>query len=153
MNGLPNRGQTARWVAIWLLISLPLLGCAGKDPNRKLTVPVRGQVFVDGEPAAMLQVECHPVDGIDTQQPTITHAVNDSEGKFELSTYEAGDGAPLGQYKLTFRWQDFNVVSASYSGPDKLKKRYADMGQSEFSLTVEDGKPIELGRIDLTTEL
>jgi len=131
---------------------LSTASCQKTDPNRKETIPVCGEVYVDGQPAAMLQIQCHPVEGMDTQQPTITQAVTDQEGKFQLATYEAGDGAPVGEYKLTFVWQNFSAVAASYSGPDKLKKRYADPGKSPFPLRVEKGKQVDLGRIELSTK-
>lgn len=133
-------------------ICLAITACSKPDTGRKVTIPVRGEVYVDGQPAAMLQIQCHPVGGMDREDPTVTQAITDQEGKFQLSTYEAGDGVPLGEYKLTFVWQDFSVLSASYSGPDKLKKRYSNPDSSEFPLTVEQGSPIDLGRIELTTK-
>ncbi len=132
-------------------VCLTITACSKTDTGRKVTIPVRGEVYVDGQPAAMLQVQCHPVGGIDREDPTVTQAVTDKEGRFQLSTYEAGDGAPLGEYKLTFVWQDFSMISASYSGPDKLKNRYRNPDSSEFTLTVEQGSAIDLGRIELST--
>jgi 5-hydroxyisourate hydrolase-like protein (transthyretin family) len=125
--------------------------CSKTDPNRKVTVPVGGEVYVDGQPAGMVQVECHPSEGLDKEQPTITQAVTDEEGKFQLATYEAGDGAPPGEYRLTFVWQDFSPMAAGFSGPDKLKGRYSDPKTSQVSLTLEEGAAIDLGRIELTT--
>ncbi len=125
--------------------------CSKTDPNRKVTVPVRGEVLIDGQPTAMVQIGCHPLEGLDKEQPTITQAVTDDEGRFQLATYEAGDGAPPGEYQLTFVWQDFSVMAAGFSGPDKLKGRYNDPKTSQVSLTVEEGAPIDLGRIELTT--
>jgi 5-hydroxyisourate hydrolase-like protein (transthyretin family) len=120
-------------------VCLSITSCSKTDPNRKVTVPVHGEVYVDGQPAAMVQVQCHPLEGMDKEQPTITQAITDDNGKFQLATYEAGDGAPLGEYKLTFVWQDFSVIAASFSGPDKLKGRYKDPKSSEVALTVEKG--------------
>ena len=44
------------------------------------------------------------------------------------------------------------MISASYSGPDKLKGRYDDLDAAEFTLKVERSKPIDLGRIELSTQ-
>jgi 5-hydroxyisourate hydrolase-like protein (transthyretin family) len=141
------------WVLLLGITSVCLVSvsCSKTDPNRKVTVPVRGEVYVDGQPAAMLQIECHPLEGLDKEQPTITQAVTDDEGRFQLATYEAGDGAPLGEYQLTFVWQNFSAMAAGFSGPDKLKGRYKDPKSSEVSLKVEKGAPIDLGRIELST--
>jgi 5-hydroxyisourate hydrolase-like protein (transthyretin family) len=133
-------------------VCLSITSCSKTDPNRKVTVPVSGEVYVDGQPAARLQVQCHPLEGMDKEQPTITQAITGDDGKFQLATYEAGDGAPLGEYKLTFAWQDFSVIAASFSGPDKLMGRYNDPKSSEVTLTVEEGAPIDLGRIELSTK-
>jgi hypothetical protein len=74
------------------------------------------------------------------------------DGSFEIATYESGDGVPEGDYVLTFSWQAFNLLSNSYSGPDKLKQRYSDSKASEVRLTVKAGEPTDLGEIKLTTE-
>lgn len=135
-----------------LAASVTALGsCTKKGADRKVTIPVSGQVVVDGQPTAMVKVECHPVGGIDKEQPTVTQAVTDKEGKFQLSTYEGGDGAPIGEYKLTFTWQEFNAIAGSFTGPDKLKGRYSDPNASQVTLKVEKGKAIDMGRIELST--
>lgn len=127
-------------------------GCETRNPNEKICIPVTGEVYVDDQPAAGILVFCHPSDGIDVSQPTVTQGITNAQGRFELTTYEAGDGAPLGEYRLTFTWQDFKVLSASFSGPDKLKGRYDDPEKSEIRLQVVDEKPIDMGRIDLKTQ-
>lgn len=151
---MKQKHQINRWVVLGIAASccLSSTSCTKTDPSRKETVPVRGEVYVDGQPGAMVQVQCHPLEGMDLGQPTITQAVTGNDGKFQLATYEAEDGVPLGEYKLTFVWQDFSMISAGFSGPDKLKSRYADLDKSEIALTVEKGKPIDLGRIELSTK-
>jgi 5-hydroxyisourate hydrolase-like protein (transthyretin family) len=146
--------KQSSWIVLLGVVSvcLSITSCSKTDSNRKVTVPVSGEVYVDGQPAATLQVQCHPLAGMDKEQPTITQAITGDDGKFQLATYEAGDGAPLGEYKLTFVWQDFSVIAASFSGPDKLKDRYNDPKSSEVTLKVEEGAPIDLGRIELSTK-
>jgi hypothetical protein len=141
-----------------LLLTLLLIvtGCSGEEePYRKPTSVVTGQVFVDGEPVPVespLKVECHPVDGIDTEHPTFSSSLTGEDGKFSISTYESGDGVPPGEYVLTFMWGKMNLMSPSYGGPDKLKGKYTDPAKSEHVLTVVEGLPTDLGRIDLTTD-
>ncbi len=138
---------------LWFLpVSLLVFGCQTRYPNEKRCIPVTGEVYVDGQPAAGVLVACHPAGGIDVNQPTVTQGITNAQGRFELTTYEAGDGAPLGEYRLTFTWQDFKVLSASFSGPDKLKGRYDDAEKSDIRLTVVEGKPMDLGRIELATQ-
>lgn len=122
-----------------------------KGPPRKETYPVTGQVIVDGQPAENLAVKCHNLEGMDKEDPTVSSAFTDEEGKFELSTYESGDGVPPGEYVLTFFWGQRNMISMTYGGPDKLNGKYRDPEQSEFRITVENGEPTDLGRIELST--
>ncbi len=134
------------------LLGLFFSSCAEEGPPRKETYPVTGQIFVDGEPAADLAVTCHNVEGMDKEQPTMSTAVTDKEGKFAISTYEMADGVPKGEYVLTFMWGKRNLVTMNYGGPDKLNDRYTDPKTSELRFQVEPGTPTDLGRIDLTAE-
>lgn len=127
-----------------------LCGCsgAGSGPSQTL-VPVEGQVFVDGQPATMVQVICHEVGRSSCLVPP---TVTDDQGRFRLSTYEQGDGVPAGgQYVLTFRWSEFEPITMSFRGEDKLKGRYADPATSAIRFRAERGKPVQLGRIDLSS--
>lgn len=134
------------------LLALTIAGCAEAD-NRKPTYPVKGRITVDGKPpGSALQVECHPVAGIDTRNPTVSRTETDELGNFQISTYAAGDGVPAGDYVLTVTWLTFNLMSRDYSGPDKLNDRYSDPEKSEIKVTVMPGEPTDLGEIKLTTK-
>ena len=99
--------------SLTILISaiLPVLvtGCGGPDEFRHLVYPSGGVVTKAGTPVANATVIFHPVDpktiqlpagkkGIEIAKPTTT---TDKDGKFDLSTYLAKDGAPAGEYKVT----------------------------------------------------
>lgn len=127
--------------------------CSEEGPHRKETYPVTGRVTVDGNvPDSPIQVTCHSTMGIDQEHPTFSASMTGTDGSFELSTYETGDGVPPGEYVLTFFWGKMNLVSMNYGGPDKLKDRYKDPEKSPVKFTVEPGKPTELGLIELKTE-
>ena len=129
-----------------------LVGCGVQGPTMKETYPVTGQVFVDGSPVENLAVTCHLVGEIDKLNPSNSATFTGTDGKFAISTYNQGDGVPVGEYLLTFMWGELNVFSASYGGPDKLNDRYSDVGESKFKVHVEKGKPTNLGKIELTTK-
>ena len=84
-------------------------------------------------------------------EPTLTATRTDENGKFSASTYDAGDGAPEGEYSVTFEWNKLNTVSMSFDG-DKLDGKYNDPKKSTFKIKVEDGKPADMGKIELTTK-
>jgi hypothetical protein len=134
------------------LFAVLAVGCAEAD-NRKPTYPVKGRITVDGKPpGAVLQVECYPVAGIDTKNPTVSRTETDELGNFQISTYASGDGVPAGDYVLTVTWLNFNLMSRDYTGPDKLNGRYSDPEKSEIKLTVMPGEPTDLGEVKLTTK-
>lgn len=143
--------STMRLAVPFLFLTLLFASCGGSDPNRKEVFPVTGEVYVDGAPVAQVAVQCTNVAGIDSEQPTVSKAITNEEGKFEISTYESADGVPEGDYVLTFTWGDFNAISRSF-GPDKFKGKYADPKKSEHKFSVVTGKPTDLGRFDLTTK-
>ena len=130
-----------------------VIGCGGSDANRKATFPIKGKLTVDGKaPGSGVQIECHPVAGIDTKNPTVSRAECDAEGNFTISTYTSGDGVPAGDYVLTFVWQEFNLMSRNYGGPDKLNGRYADPAKSTTRITVTSEGETDLGELALTTK-
>jgi hypothetical protein len=138
--------------ALMAACCLLLCSCGQEEAFRKETFPVTGEVYVDGEPAAQLQVTCHDLAGIDKEHPTFSQAFTNESGRFEIATYEAADGVPEGEYVLTFMWGQLNLISGGYGGPDKLNGRYTDPGASQHRFKVEAGKPTNLGRIELTTK-
>ncbi len=156
-NGTPWQRLFARQSFVTLMVlACTLPGCSSEpEPFRKQTSVVTGQVFVDGVPVPVktpLKVECHNVAGMDQEHPTISSALTMEDGKFEISTYESGDGLPPGDYVLTFMWGKMNLIAGNYGGPDLLKKKYLNPDKSEFKVTVKEGEPVDLGKIELTTK-
>jgi hypothetical protein len=135
-------------VGICLLVS----SCGTRPASKtKPTVPVQGEVYVDGRPAAGVVIRCENVAGVDANNPTVSSAKTGEDGRFYVSTYRRADGAPEGQYALVFSWREYGVLQHAYIGPDKLKRRYSSAKNSTFRFKVEPGKPVDLGRIELTT--
>ena len=128
------------------------VGCGPKHPNEKQVFKVQGIVTVDGAPVPEIQVALHPVTPANDDRPTFPQGFTDAEGKIRISTYAEGDGAPGGEYKVTFILQEYNILGRNFSGPDKLKKKYADPKTTPFSLTLAEGKPNDLGKVELTTK-
>jgi len=127
-------------------------GCGEKRPDgpRVPTFPVVGQIIVDGKPPDYLSVNLEPQFEKAAVIPA-SAAFTDKDGKFTVSTFETGDGAPPGKYKLTFMWGQINLLSGQYGGPDKLKGRYKKAADSKIEVTVDD-KKVDLGTIELTTK-
>ena len=140
-----------RLVALCLLASLPTcISCGSAGPERLATYPVTGEVYIDGKPGGDVGVALHRVGGVDSNHPTVTTTRTEENGKFSLSTYEAGDGAPEGDYVVTFAWDELDKLSMAYSN-DKLKGKYSDPDKSEHKVKVA-GAAVDLGRIELSTK-
>lgn len=136
-----------------LLLMLIIVGCGNKGPQggpRVATAGVTGIVHVDGQPAAYLRVTANPTGG--GAVPIPPAALTTTDGKFELSTYEAGDGIPAGEYRLTFEWGEINLLNGQYTG-DKLNGKYAKPDSSQVTVKVTEGdQGTDLGIIELTTK-
>jgi len=126
-------------------------GACKKDMNRVATFPVTGTVLVDGQPVEQLAVRCISLQGMDKENPTESSTFTDKEGKFSISTYEAGDGVPVGSYVLTFQWGQWNLFSGGYGG-DKFEGKYNDPAKSTFKFDVQEGQPTDVGTIELSTK-
>ena len=131
------------------LVAVCFSGCGPKYPNEKAVYKVQGTVTVDGAPVAGIQISFNPIS--DEKRPTTAQGTTDAEGKMIISTYAEGDGAPEGEYVVTFSWQEYNMMARSYSGPDKLKK-YSDPKTTPFKISVGNGKPNDMGKVELTTK-
>ena len=136
------------WIPV-LALAVVCCGCSEPD-NRKAVYPVTGVILVDDEPVDQLAIKCFSTGGIDTANPTISSTFTDATGKFEISTYNQGDGVPEGDYTLTVRWGKRNAMTMSYDG-DKFNGKYSEE-KSDIKFTVTAGEPTDLGTIRLTTK-
>ncbi|WP_020476042.1 hypothetical protein [Zavarzinella formosa] len=125
------------------ILMIALTGCGDGKPT---LYPVSGQINVKGKGAGFAHVVFHP-DQVNDKIPR-PYAKTDADGKFTLTTYTTGDGAPAGSYKVTVTWRPVPKSSTEADGPDKLNGRYADAATSKTSVTV-DKKPTVLEPINL----
>jgi hypothetical protein len=73
--------------------------------EQKPTHPVQGTLLVDGKPIAGVLVIFHPQGAADPQMVR-SYGRTEKDGRFTLSTYKPGDGAPAGKYIVTALIQD-----------------------------------------------
>lgn len=140
MKHVQIRRQTLFFTASLMLVCA---SCGKKDDGRVPVYPVIGKVFVNGKPAKNAQVFFHP---LESGVKLFPHGRVDSDGSFQLSTYELNDGAPAGDYLVTIVWQNPAPPGSAPDapeGPDRLKGRYADVRKSKLHVHVEE-KPNEL---------
>ena len=98
---------------------------------------VEGKVLVNGEPAANLNVAFHPLDSDKNLFCPVGRT--NSKGLFHLMTRSGVDGAPAGEYSVTFVWPDGLIDECECPDPslhDRLKGLYAKADQSTFQVNV-----------------
>jgi hypothetical protein len=83
------------------LFLVSVLGGCGDDPTKPKLGKVHGKVTLDGKPVERGHIVFTPVSGKggETGQ-TATGEIN-SDGTFDLTTFDTGDGAILGQHIAT----------------------------------------------------
>lgn len=93
-----------------LLLGSTLVGCSGGDGSAGLpTHPVTGKVTQNGSPVADVKVTFSP----EGKLPAAFGRTG-TDGTFTLTTYDAGDGAVEGTYKVLL-----TKIEGAASGPDE----------------------------------
>jgi hypothetical protein len=137
------------------LVLAPLVLCVPSCGNNgPACYPVRGEIFVgqgkDRAPANGAVVVFHPTAPASGEAPRPTAHVGE-DGKFELTSYVKGDGAPAGEYAITIEWRPPRPPpphKPKQTG-DRLQGRYAEPRTSTIRYTVEKGKDNNVPTIEL----
>ena len=122
------RRSLTRWrvPAIALLLPTVLLSSCGPS-GRQPVYPAQGRILYEGKPLPNAQLVLHPL-ADDKDHPVRPTGRAGEDGSFALTTYEAADGAPEGDYivPVDLRWRDpdaegdasRSVLPARYLKPD-----------------------------------
>ncbi len=143
-------------MAVVVLVS----GCGDVNPERVALHPVSGQILDGAQPAVGVQVVLYPQDAAQTNIHNLfPHGETDQNGRFDLSTYVAGDGAPTGDWTVTLTWPIDRIdpklkeqwLATGDSLPDRLRGRYASPQASKLHVTITD-EIATLDPIDLKSQ-
>lgn len=133
---------------------LALLAFAGAcGDSREALHPVSGVVTYQGQPAAgarVVLVSATPKE-MKGKDAAIPAATADAQGKFRITSFVEGDGAPAGEYAVTVTWIEVLKPSndpESQIERDRLKGKYVDPTTSGLKATVAPGDN-QLPPIDL----
>lgn len=142
-------------LALRLILATALVAlsaCGGK--KFPTTYPVKGKVLVNGQPAKACQITFNPTGtGGDPATKATPQGETDEKGEFQLTSYNANDGAPEGEYVVTINWRDRVGMSQALEGPDRLGGVYsrAEKNKALKGFVVQVGKqPLELPPFELT---
>lgn len=131
-----------------LFLWLSLVGaCVGCGPDRPVLASVQGTVTLDGKPLAGAAVMLMPEAGGRPARGT-----TDEQGHFELTTFERGDGAIVGEQRVSVSLVRTPGIQPGEDGlsplnidPSKLKEewvtpqRYASPQTSGLTAEVAPG--------------
>ena len=132
-----RRGVPYKLAVLLAAAALPSLGCGGSD--RPKTIETTGIVTYKGAPVEGAQVMFTSP----TARPAT--ATTNAEGRFELTTFEPGDGAVEGEHQVTITKTE-RVPGEDPKNPypktrHLLPTQYANPQKSPLSATISaDGK-------------
>ena len=93
-------------VSILVAAAIVLTGCPNSRPA---TYRVTGTVTMQGKPFAGAVITFVPT----SKEGEAASAITDSEGKYALTTWQAGDGARPGEYRVKVSKQEETAVDPS----------------------------------------
>jgi hypothetical protein len=133
---------------LFALLSLVALNGCGDDGLA--TYSVTGSVKVDSKPAEGAMVIFCPVDGSGELSKLRPFAHSGPDGTFEVTTFDPGDGAPAGSYKVIIQWPTKPSEDDRRGSVDRLRGRYMDLERSQLTAKVEGDT--ELPPFELTSK-
>lgn len=124
---------------VGLFFWVTFLGCTSK-PSWEATFPASGTVIFKGKPLDGADILLFP---IDASVPEIVRprAKSDAEGRFNIWTYQQGDGAPAGEYKVTIVRQAVSISNGTVvAKPNDLPVKYSKLETSDLKIQIAAGK-------------
>lgn len=117
-------------------------GCSKPREDQLPVFSVSGTVTYNGQPMKGASIVLVPSQH-DRRLRMPPFGVVGDDGSFVITSYGKGDGAPAGEYKVTFTWPDGTEEPA-----DLLKGRLSDPRRPSGVVTIAEGDnvlpPIEL---------
>ena len=137
-------------VSLFLILAV-VIGCTRTEyPNA--TYPVSGRVqTTDGESASYVRVTLHSSELVSEGDPFRPSAMTDDDGTFQLTTYETDDGAPQGNYAVTFRWAKPQKTLFDPIPKDRLRNRFALPTENSLRCTIIEAESQNLGTFEIDT--
>jgi hypothetical protein len=132
----------------WVFCCLCLASCSNPHGDHR-PYPTTGQILVNGKPAEGARVVFHHL-GDWGDKSIVPQAVTKEDGRFTLTTYQMGDGAPAGDYRVVVEWPAYR--RGRNLGPDQLLGKFAKPESSGLTAHVEKGNN-ELPVFDLKAEV
>lgn len=100
----------------------------------------KGTVTLDGKPMDGAQVVLYRADANAKTFGLPSRAVVDEDGRFELGTVRAHDGAPVGNYVVTIVWTKPIITNGRKEiSPNLAPEKYASRDTTDLKVTITKG--------------
>ena len=114
-------------------------GCGGGKPWDSVQA-VTGVVTYKGNPVKDADLAFFPLDS-EFPESVRPWAKSKENGEFVLSTYNNGDGAPSGRYKVTVVHHEVTLSRDTLTTkPNDLPKKYASPETTDLTIEVKNGE-------------
>lgn len=154
LDGVPGRPSIRRFgraatAACVAGLAAWLTGCGGAE-GRVPVYPATGKVTVAGEVPEGALVVLYPARaGVEAELRPSGKVRHD--GSFSLTTYDADDGAPKGDYTATIQWNKLVKKGSDYAaGPNVIPRTYAAPETSPWKVQVGEARkefaPLAIGK-------
>lgn len=130
--------------ALALAGALVTVGCGTEKVERPETVPVSGTIMYNGEPVGSANVIFRHKDG-----QSSSYGKTDAQGRFQLQTFEANDGARPGEYVVSVQKYEITKPELPEEHPDYVPppppkplvpEKYMDPKTSGLTANVQDAE-------------
>jgi hypothetical protein len=129
-------GRCVGLVALSLMVAM---GCTSARDDRAAVYPVEGSVSFGGKSLEGALIVLHPEEVTDPRVLPARGYV-DAIGRFKLTTYESGDGAAAGQYRVTVvQTPLIQRDGEAVAGPNVLPPKYATPTTTELRVRIAAG--------------
>lgn len=132
-------GRVAAFIFTGLILVGALAGCSKPKAAWETVYPASGVLTFGGKPISGAQVTLFPTDPAvpESVRPT---AVTEADGRFKLSTFAEGDGAPRGSYNVSVIWHPVVFADGgAVRGANQLPQKYARPDSSDIKVDVAEG--------------
>ena len=103
----------------------------------------------DGDPAEYVRVTLHSSKIISEGDSFRPSGMTDDNGTFRLTTYEMNDGAPAGDYVMTFRWAKPQKTLLDPIPKDRLRNKFSRPTENSLTCDIIGNESQDLGTFEI----
>lgn len=145
-TGFAARIKLLRPIA--MAVAIGFVGCSGRPANRPATYPVTGTVQFSGSSVAGATICFQSTE----PQGRSASGITDLQGRYRLTTFVRGDGAPAGSYRvIVLKYAEKAAATGGqYRSPDSPEPPLKHELPSKYATATTSGLEATVGETALT---